>query len=264
MEDDKLERKIVDYVNGQMGEAERRVFEQQMAENKELSNEVDFYRSVSETSSKMEDDELRRLISQADQELAREDFFEAQPSAKVRRMQPLRRVLAIAASLAVLLVAGWWYADSNYSNQALADRYFDADVTQSMVRSDNRTEGPLATGLQALSTGQLEEAIAFFEAVPDSSGNYLESRLYLALAHYQSKDFKAAHDIANEVSTSTSRFQQKARWLQLNSLLLLNETGTIFRLLLDEAVNDDTDPYYQKKAVELQQEANSFWRKLTG
>jgi hypothetical protein len=262
MNDDNLERKIVDYVNGQMDAAEQPDFERQMAENEELEREVNFYREVAQTTRKMEDQELRRLISATDHELAGEGFFEAQPSAKMRRLNPLRIAIAIAASVLVLAAAGWWYANSNYSNQALADRHFDAQVTQQMVRSESGTEGLLSPGLQALSSGQWEEAILFFETIPESSGQYLESRLYLALAHYQSKDFKAALDIADEVRTSTSRFQQKARWLQLSSLLQLNETGDTFHLLLDDATTDNTDPYYQKMAKELEREMGSFWRKI--
>jgi len=260
--DEQREQRILDFVNGKMSEEDHRKMEAEINADDSLKKEVSFYQDIAKTTQKMEDDELRRLLSETDQELAGEGFFENEPAVRPRGIFPIWKAVAVAASLALLLIAGWWHGNNNYSNQTLANRYFDAGVLQNMVRSNGGSGSPLSSGMTALSSGNFGEAISFFESIPNTSAQYFEARLYLAIAHYQSGDFKSAANLSDEVSESTSRFRQKARWLRLNALLQLNETGAPFQLLLDEAASDDTDPFYQKKAVELRGDMESFWRKL--
>lgn len=261
-QDEQREQRILDYVNGKMNEEDHRKMEAEINADDSLKKEVTFYQDIAKTTQKMEDDELRRLLSETDHELAGEGFFESEPKARSRGIFPIWKAVAVAASLALLLIVGWWHGNYNYNNQALAERHFDAGVVQNMVRSNGGSDSPLSSGMTALSSRNYEEAISFFESIPDSSGQYPEARLYLAIARYQSGDFKSAFSQSSEVSESTSRFRQKARWLQINSLLELNETDTPFQTLLDEAVIDDTDPFYQKKALELRDDLESIWRKL--
>ena len=273
------DQKIIKYINGQLTDAEKKAFEKEMANNKALSEEVEFYKNISTVTNHHSEKELKNKINNVVGELEEEGFFENEKlssnsntntntNTKIRRLKFMRPALATAASFLILIAAGFWYINSRYSNRAVADRFFDASTSLSTVRSETGNENKYEEGLIALENGDHEKAFAFFKLLL-SGGNYtdiekFEPAYYLSITYYQTGNFQQAANTSLPLATNDSRWLQKGRWLHLNALLSAGQTDQHFYDLLEAAKSDGTDPFYQKQAVALSAELDGFWWKVIG
>lgn len=261
--------KIDNFVRGLMSDLEREEFNQEVEQDDALKAEVEFHQDVASIVRK------RKALQLVTAELEADHFFseakpEEQSEAKVvnlskRRSGSIRRYLAYAASLLVLVVAGLGFINTQYSNSGLTT--FDANnlASNSMrtVTSDTNAD-PFKEGIQAMEQKDFAQAITFFEAIPEDSENYTSALLYLATAQYEAENYEDAITsaetlLAQESKSATMRFD--AEWLFVQSKLAQGELDTAFETQLEAiATNDSHD--YQMEAQELQAQLNSFWRKL--
>lgn len=261
------DQRIIKYLNGQLTDTEKKAFEKEMATDWEFAAEVDFYRDINTVTNHISEKKLKDKISGVVGELEGEGFFnENKNENATRQLKITRLVLAIAASLLILAIAGFWYANNNYSDKALASKYFNAETTISTVRSETGTVNKYEEGLLLLEKKEYDKAIAFFKRLLTGNDltdeNKFEPAYYLALVYYQKDEFAKAANTSLPIATSSSRWQPKGRWLHLNALLSLGQTDEGFYNFLEAAREDDSDPFYQKQAVGLGDEMDSFWRRL--
>jgi len=270
-------QEIEDYVNGKLDAKARQELEAKMEADQALADEVALYQRISEVTEVMADEKLQELIATTDGELEQSGFFSQDSNAGAvsdeeagslqsgARIIPMgiRRALAIAVSVLVLFAFSWWWAQNNYSNNALSENYFSETISTTFTRAAGGTEDPFEPGLSLIEKKDFGAAGVFFEAIGASDPGYVEARLYLALSQYYEGNFSGAINNAQIVAESNSRFKEKAQWLQLNAKLAAGNTDVGFEGLLREMAENCPDPFFKAKALELQKDYTSFWRKLT-
>ncbi|MEO0724819.1 MAG: tetratricopeptide repeat protein, partial [Bacteroidota bacterium] len=148
--------------------------------------------------------------------------------ARTRRMSG-RTILAVAASIALLLVAGFLWQKNSYSNTALAEQYSTPYPDRLTTMSDN-AEAQLAEAMTAYNSGNYASAIPLFEALPDSLSRNGLAQLYLGIS--QLKQGQAADaQTSLEAIPSASAYQEAANWyLALSELAQGQEAAARERL----------------------------------
>lgn len=273
MENEFDHNKIEDYVNGKLDSSSAEAFEAELAKDEDLAKEVAFYKDLRVVAEVAGEEDFQKMTNEVVAELETEGFFAAnaqkQEEAKKETARPKLRVLraesrkwlALAASILVLISVGTgWWANANYSDSSIAGRQFDAEIAASANRSKQGTDDVFAEGLTALSNGNYEQAASFFATFPSDSESYEEARLYLTIAQFQSNNFTESIANAELVANTSTRFREKARWLQLNAMLASGQKGDEFENLLNEIATQSPDNFYRNKAKNLQKELTGFWR----
>lgn len=253
---------IADYVKGRMNPKDKALLEEELQTNKELAAAVDFYKEMQAFS------DLKNKMDAFDAELQSESkIVEMKPRARKRKLG-IRRVLSYAASLAVLLVTGGvWFANNNYSDQALSSKNVERlnwNTSNTSRQGESDYESSLKTGIEALQNKDYPTAIDFFKAIPESNTSWAQAKLNLAYALYQVEEYPTAQATLDEIiqkSTSVIN-RQKAEWLKLQVLLATGTSAEPFDDLLKN-ISENTQHLFQKQALDLQRELNAFWRKLT-
>ena len=278
MEKDYHYQNIEDYVNGKLKGNSKKVFEAQLAADQELAREVAFYQDLSDVSEVVGDESLETLISGIDSELAAEDFFQ-EKDAMIKTIESktktsdnkkgkrpvikLRKLMSLAASILVLVTAGTlWWSNSNYSNESLASNYFNQQTILSISRTSGENTDIFGEGLKAIKSENYSEAIRFFSNISKQEEAYGEARLYLAIAQFKTQDYQYAISNAEIVAQSSSRFREKARWLQINAMLGSGQTSREFENLLTDMATNSPDNYYRNEASRLKKDLDRFWRKI--
>lgn len=261
--DDQL---IVDYVNGRLKEADRLAFEMRMAKDETLAKEVALYQDLEKVSQKIGTDKWRAAIAAIGDELEPTGFFKEKENPNpptIKQASPTlryKRHLAIAATILLLLVAGFWYAHQNYSDTVLANRYMNLENILSDTRSGSDQLANYTPGLIAIQQNDVKSAISFFEPLAKQT-DQAGALFYLGLARYQQRNYTAAVSDLQPLTLADGPWRTKARWVSICALLADGKTGSEFEILLNEAMQDSSDVYYQQEAKSLFEKMNSIWRK---
>jgi len=243
--DDKNFEKMEDYIHGKLSALEQQRFEDEMAQDEVLRQEVALYRRLIDA---VETESARQLLEQ----IHEENF------AKETTVVPLqsRRAffpLAIAASLALLVLAGWWLftLQSTQAEGLYAAYFFPAvglPTTLGYTEDPQFAEGMISYKLQEYAEARnywksLVEAdpqndtlnyymgIAFLaDEMPDQAVNHLQrvvqqdesayqndAKWYVALAYLLAEQEENAKTILNELAATESNYQEPSREI-LNDL----------------------------------------------
>ena len=129
MENKDYNEKIDTYIAGKMPPEERTTFEQQMKTDVALEQEVKAHVAEREAIKLLLQEDFKQSIAQWRSEGVAEKEEAKVVTMKPARSRSFRRVLTLAASFLVLVVAGLgFFAQSNYSDQALINaNYLTAD-----------------------------------------------------------------------------------------------------------------------------------------
>ncbi len=256
------------YIRKQMNASEQQAFRGEMNADEGLQEEVNFYEDVAATIRK------RRVLADVRAELKADNFFSEKAStstterdAKVVSMPArgfgrVRSLLAYAASVLMLVVAGsTWWANTNYSNKGLASLDYDTIVSGDVRGGEN--QDVFEQGLQAIEAKDYVQAKTFFKDVPRTSESYTEAALYLAYVEYETANYSAAIQAAEQVlannPTASNRFS--ADWLIVQAQLASGDTDSSFQQNL-AAIADNDNHDFQVEAQALQTKVNSFWRRF--
>lgn len=269
---DLYDQDIDSYITKKMDGESSLKFEQLMAQDEVLSEEVVFRQGLIKAM------KWKRQINIAHTEMLKK---KAKPkpilegvnepvsepiNVPIRRIG-FRRVLAYAASVSILALIGLsWFANNNFSDEQLAD-----NNTRGLISLDDgifkggegTTKDPFEEGLNNLSQEEYAKAATFFEAIPTQNETYVQARLFLAFSQYHTKAYAAAIQNANIVIEKSldTKDKHKAEWLIIQSQLAQGTRDAAFYTQL-KAIVDNPTHTYRKQAVQLQMDLNNFWRKL--
>lgn len=267
------QEKIENFVRGFMEESERQQFQEEMRMNEDLQTEVDFYQDVASIVRK------RKMLQNVQSELMAADFFkdaaaesESQGARVVKMPQrgfrSVRRYLAYAASLALLVIAGFWFANSNYSNNSLAaldtSDLASVRLDSGLKGDDDQAVDVFAQGIEAIKAQDYPAAATFFERLVNEEAYRENALLHLAYVQYEMKDYAAAIESAETLIEEKPRLAQlrfDAEWLFVKSKLAAGELDEAFEQQLASIVSNDNHQQ-QEAAQVLQNKLNSFWRSL--
>lgn len=249
-------RKIVPYLRGELRNQEKAAFEQDLQKDTSFKQEVEFYQDLSKVVN------WKGAMEEAQEELSGQQHTPA----KVRTLG-MRRLLSYAASFLVLLTCGTlWFANTNYSDTALAN--LNESKLNLYNSSNNRTVENQQTqtrqeGITALEEHRYTDAIQFFDAIATENPSDFSAQLSSAYAAYKAGNYSIAEETAAKMAKQTQDklVQQKAEWLIVQSKLAYQGQDENLSTFLQKIVRDDTH-LFQKEAKKLEIKRNSFWRKF--
>lgn len=259
---DEIER----YISNEMDKAERHAFEIKMAEDEVLSKEVAFYQRISKgIGSKIQ-------VERVDSILEQEGYFEKlEKTFSDKDQQSFLRVsrlgwIRIAASVALIVGTLFWYASKKYSNDALASvNITDLGLLISeRVRSDNTLvdTSQLEIAKDYLVDKRYDNATFLLNELEQNNDQDVQILLLLAYSYCANKEYEIASQKAEKVLELTKDpvTQMRSEWLLLKAYIGL-EKDEEAEALLQEIINQKDHQFY-KKAQQIKQKRNSFWRRL--
>ena len=224
------------YFKGDLNQQERKKLEEKMKTNKEFAQEVELYKDIEGAIRLNSNKVLKKQLNEI-----HDRVVDQKPQAKVRTLSTYRIGL-IAASIALLLFAGYWFLNTgttstdelfaaNYelydwstdtrgsettSFQSLNDLYQNGEFQQfinevNALNIDSNTDPELvmALGCAYLETGTYDKAISTFKHVETNAFIGEEAQFNIALSHLKSNDLAAARIIFLKLTRSNNNIIAK-------------------------------------------------------
>lgn len=239
------------YVANKLAPAEKARFEQKMEQNPELKAEVELHRKLMKS---VETEGVRQMLEQIHQQqlaASATGSVADRQETPVVRFKPARQRLALAAAatVALLLVAGWWAFSLQQSRpEALYADYFAP--ANGLPTTLGVADDPLfAEGMVSYKLGEYPEALAAWQpllaqATANDTLSYFAGVALLASQQPQ----KAESYLRQVARTGQSAYAGPARWY-LGLALLLNGQQAEAREVLSELLA--TENPYREKSREL-------------
>lgn len=235
--DKKLFETMENYVNGRMSIEEQQSFERGMSENPELREEVALYRKMV---SSIETESVRQMLEQ----IHAEQFNQETPVVPMRSRSHYFP-LAIAASVALLILAGWWvFSWQSSQPEALYATYFSPDegLPTTLGYAEN---AQFAEGMISYKLGEYAEALDYWQPLltadpANDTLNYYSGLAFLA----NDQPEQAVSYLGRVVENETSAFTSDANWYLALSYLKQGKETEAQPLLQELAAGDS--PYQQQ------------------
>ncbi|MEM6396878.1 MAG: hypothetical protein AAF741_11075 [Bacteroidota bacterium] len=251
-----LEKNQIDidrYLLGEMSEVERTMFMDRMKTDRELAEQLADTQLAMEIIDVAEDAALKEHLKTLDKtvftqtadsgstlKVVRSEATMEASQAKVVPMNPMRRYLSIAATVLLVLAAGWFLLQpSSLSNQDLFAENFAPFPNQEVL--DRGEQDDRQSAYYAYQSKDYEQAYELLIALPEDNGNQFfaaqaalatdratkakellaplaadadfalqqESEWHLALAHLQLDEREAAQAILREISRDNNHSRQR-------------------------------------------------------
>ncbi len=123
------------YLDGSLSDSELSDFKSQLASNPELKQEVAAYQTIFKGFQHLEQEDFEREVAKWGADLKEKNVVVG-----IRKAGVLYRRIALAASIILLLGFGMsWWGTKNYSNEALADKFYSAPIS-SQTMGDSTDE----------------------------------------------------------------------------------------------------------------------------
>lgn len=256
---DKLEQ----YFDGTLSETEMEALRKEL-KDKDFRKDALFLNLMEEVLSEKEEARLDKMLEDVDTDEVNQDIRtemaamskrlqtqKASPAqeVKIRTMRPMRRLLALAASLLVLVVAGiLWRTNRSYNpNELIAQSYYAADVPGSLSGGAVEDEAFQAALAAFVTNNDWATARAGFEQIANTNSKYGEAQYFLGHINLQEAQFEIAIENYQNALASENLpnyiNQNKLNW---NLLLARLGSGEDIRSDLDRLIEAQNPPYNQK------------------
>ena len=258
------------YLEGSMNKAQSTIFEERLANDHDFKKAFQLHELTTAGIKKQgTETEFSGLFQSIDKELQQEGFFEtnnekatetkpAQQSTKIKYLSI--RNLAIAASVALILFAGWWaYQPKQVDTDVLYATHFQIPANQLSPLLDETgfVVEPyyevLKEALEAYNNNDFTTAKARFEryrrAAPKDDEYYSSTIFYSAITALQLEDTKTAESLLLQIEKTSFPQQIEAKWYLALTFLKLNQKDKAIAQLLKIA-----NPPFKQKAQFLLKE----------
>lgn len=232
------------YLNGRMSAQEQERFEREMSQNQELREEVALHQQLV---SSIETESVRQMLEQIHEENFTEEAAPVVPMRSRSRYFPL----AIAASVALLVLAGWWvFSWQSSQPEALYAAYFSPDegLPTTLGYADN---AQFAEGMVSYKLGEYTEALEYWQPLLSADPANDTLNYYSGLAYLANEQTEQAMQFLKPVAENeASGFHTNARWY-LALAYLRNEQTTEAKTLL-QLLADESSPYQEESRIILE------------
>ena len=257
---------IENFIRGNLDAKGRRQFEQQLAEDKDLQKEVQAYEVLLEGFKEIQLADFTQEVQQWENELRQQDKPTIKKTAPIKKEAPIVRMrfrrLAIAAGFLLLVLAGgYWWMGTQYSDTGLVASNYNP-LESSTLRNSGGDAHPLEDGIKFYEQGNFASAVDYFGGISTTQESYPLAQLYLGHSYMQTRNYpKAIETFQALASTGDIRYAEEAEWHHILALVGNHQSGNSFTEALN-AILADADHDYYADAQKLQNQLNSFWRKL--
>lgn len=206
---DKNKHLISKYLEGELNPIEAREFEEALATDHELQEEMDLYREVDEALSDTEVLDMRAQLDEIHEELT--------PQLEKITRKSSKRVLryAVAASLAVMISLGTYslFFKKVNDTRIVTQFYKPYDVTLVNRSMSTDVQAALGDALYRYENGQHREAIGQFNAILETHPEVTAAYLYSGLSYMELKDFSMAEALFRKViDHNDNLYLEQANW----------------------------------------------------
>ena len=226
---------IESYLANEMSADDRRQFEKQLEENTALKEELKLHEQMADVLKGEKIHQFRDVLKEVDKEWKKPT--EKKGEGKIVRMN-FRRVLAIAASLALLIIA-WQFFFSN-SNELNSDKLF-ADhfepyqmILNQRSTSDDTHESTalLNTGIKQYAAGDFAGSSIAFRQLMDAELSNISFQFYYALSLLGNNEPNNAIPVLEKImDTPEHLFLEQSRWYLALAYLQNNEKEKAVNIL---------------------------------
>lgn len=240
------------YAEGRMKAAEKQVFEKELDQNEMLRKEYEAYLASAKILDQLAFEQLRQKVAAIENR------------GKNRGLFPLRRVLAIAAGLLLLLTIGsLWHYDRYFSNEALLAKYYEFPNVSGLKRAGDRAltfeEAYIAIAKKDFST-----AINLLNSFPSTDPNYWEAQYILANLYLKTGQGQKAAETFERVLLlvvdQPEGYTKNIDWWLIMAHLQVGDLEVVKSSL--KTLLTQPDHPYHADALSLNSDLNNFWRKL--
>lgn len=211
------------------------------------------------------------IIDEAEAE--RQTEMDISPGEKVADSTQVFRISArpwlayAAVGLVLLMIGSFWWGNTNYSDQHLAqvgmNRLNLQDGNDNLRNTSESAKDPFAQGLRAIDEQNWSSAADFFSAVPDTSQRFVPAQLYLAYSHLKGGQYGQVQPSASlvEEQSADTRQRQKAQWMVIQAGVAQGQETAVLDATL-ERISKDESHMFQQEALLLKKKLASPWRRL--
>lgn len=225
---------IEQYLKGELAPQEKAEFENRMKNDPALAEEVSLHKDIIIGLETHFNSNLKSKLQQVEKE---QSWQKEEEPEKEGRMLPfnIRPILAVAASLLILLVAGYLFIDSTPNNQELFAAYYQPypNIVNPVERSADKNLND--QGLFYYENGDYFSAIRAFENQLATDPANVAWKFYRGVSLLQvDKAESAAQDLRQVIQSNNIQFVVPAQWyLGLATLKMGNkgEAVAIFEKL---------------------------------
>ncbi len=240
---------IESYFENGLTAEERMRFEQRISTDTSFANEVAFYIQARQA--------LRNELVQ-DKEKSWQSVPAVAPKLApvipIKKPSPLRRWMAVAAGVVVVLGISIAFLLSNTNSAVqLAKSYSDSAFEQLSLTMDASRDS-LQQGIAAYNAGKWDEAEKLFDGIYTAHPDTLEALRLSGIVSFKKKNYDKAISRFHELATHQELFFNPGLFYQGITLLIRNSKGDKeqARLLLQQVVNGNLDG--SKEANKMLQE----------
>lgn len=206
---DKNKHLISKYLDGELNPVEVRDFEEAMAQDHELREELDLYRDVNEALSDTEVLDLRAQLNEIHEELT--------PQIEKITRRSSKRVLryAVAASLAVIISLGTYslFFKKVNDSKLVSQFYKPYDVTLVNRSANSELTSILGEALFFYDNSNYQKAVVLFEEILDNHPDMMASQLYLGISNMELKEYtKAGKSFNTVIKQNDNLYIEQAEW----------------------------------------------------
>ncbi|MBW3468499.1 hypothetical protein [Arthrospiribacter ruber] len=249
--------KIDAYVNGEMTEKERVVFEAELESNPELKESFELYREIDKSMTHLfsrETKELEDTLGHLRKKYIKEVPLQGEQTPKegvVRHLEKpnyVRLFLALAAMFIMIMAAYFLLFQSTSDHQDMAKDYFSANFAE-LSQTMGATEDKIQNGIAAYNQKNYQGAKVYFYEALESSPNDSEAIKYLGLTHLALKEYDEALLNFENLASIPNLYINPGMFYQALTLMLRNETGDLERAkgLLGNVIANNAEGSRQAK-----------------
>lgn len=204
------EEQIDKYIKGELNEKEQQDFEQQIANDSQLLEAVNFQVAIVEGVKDVFRSEMLGHFDDLEKQIANSPKTVSRSKGKMRRL--IVGVLALAAS--VLLIVFVWIDRGVNTEQLFATNYsIYPNYVSNIERSNPEVTNLYAKAFQQYEQGQYIQAIQGFEAILVINKKDIVVAFYLGVAYLENKELTKALEQLNVAKQATAhRFSDPALW----------------------------------------------------
>jgi len=229
-----------DYIHGNLSTAEREQFEAEMTADEQLREEVELHQQLI---SSVETESVRQLLEKIHQENFESDTPVISMSSR-RTYFPL----AVAASVALLVLAGWWAFFGGFAQPSYYATYFSPDpgLPTTLGYSTNTA---FAEGMVSYKLEEYAEARTYWEPLLEADPANDTLNYYTGVAFLADEQPDAAINYLKSVASSEpSAFSTSAQWYLALAYLETAQEELAKALLEDLATSENP---YQNQSTEI-------------
>ncbi len=233
--------KFEEYLNGQMGNKEKSVFESELSSNEEMNSAFKIYRTI-ETEMGIHQKET---VSEAElkHSLDRLNGKYFKDSRKATKVVPLissrifKTIMTVAASLLILFVVYTEFFQPSQEVRFLADNYIESNFKQ-LGQTMDSTPDSLQLGIAAYNNQEYNNAIQLFQGVQENQPGNAEAIKNIGLSYIMKNDFDLALQKFDELIAIENLYSNEGLFLKALTLMQRDEKGDKeeAKILLEQVV----------------------------